>query len=131
MVSFSILGEFGRDSGQSLDAVRIGSNLDQRPPTTSSGGHESRRWRKGAAAPRDAEIIHQSSIINVFVDRALVADVEEYSRDVLCGEAVVQTQALVEGCIDTAEVVEFLGERLPGAVPRVRETCVGGEGAVA
>ena len=94
--------------------------IKKKPPTTSSDGYESRRWREGAAAPRDAEIIHQASVINVFFDRALVADVEEYSRDVLCGEAVVQTQALVEGCIDTAEVVEFLGERLPGAVARVR-----------
>ena len=28
------------------DSVRNGSNLDQRPPTTSSDGHESRRWRE-------------------------------------------------------------------------------------
>ena len=108
----------------------MASKSKKRPPTTSSPGDDAHRWRKGAAAPRDAEIIHQSSIINVFVDRALVADVEEYSRDVP-GEAGVEAEALVESCIDTAEVIELLGQRLPGAVPRVRETCVGGEGAVA
>ena len=51
MVSFSILSEFGRDSGQSLDAVRVGSNLDQRPPTTSSEGDDARRWLKEGTPP--------------------------------------------------------------------------------
>ena len=37
-----------------LDSVRIGSNLDQRPPTSSSDGHESRRWRQGGI--EDAEV---------------------------------------------------------------------------
>ena len=49
MVSFVISSAFGR---QSLDAVRIGPNLDQRPPTSIIPGHESRRWRGGAATPR-------------------------------------------------------------------------------
>ena len=30
------------------------SKPKKKPPTTSSDGHESRRWREGAAAPRDA-----------------------------------------------------------------------------
>jgi len=35
VVSFLISSEFGRDSGQSLDAVRTASKSQQRPPTTS------------------------------------------------------------------------------------------------
>ena len=38
------------------DGVRNGSNSKTKPPTASSDGGESRRWREGAAAPRDAEI---------------------------------------------------------------------------
>ena len=45
-----------RGASGSLDAVPNGSNLDQRPPTTSSDGDESHRWREGTTAPRDAEI---------------------------------------------------------------------------
>ena len=37
-----------------LDAVRIGPKSKKKPATTSPDGHESRRWREGAAAPRDA-----------------------------------------------------------------------------
>ena len=79
-------------------SVRMASKSKKKPPTTSSDGHESRRWREGAAAPRDAEIIHQASVIYVLLDRRLVADVEEYSRDVIIGEAGVEAEALVEGC---------------------------------
>ena len=52
-----ILSEFGRDSGQSLDSVRTASKSKKKPLTASSDGHESPRWREGAAAPRDAEIM--------------------------------------------------------------------------
>ena len=45
-----------RGASRSLDAVRMASNSKKKPPTTSSDGHESHRWREGAAAPRDAEI---------------------------------------------------------------------------
>jgi len=34
----------------------MASNLKKKPPTTSSDEEEPRRWREGAAAPRDAEI---------------------------------------------------------------------------
>ena len=33
----------------------MASKSKKKPPTTSSDGHESRRWREGTAAPRDAE----------------------------------------------------------------------------
>ena len=48
-VSFVILSEFGRDSGRSLDAVRIHSKFNIKPPTSSCDGHESHR-----GTPRDA-----------------------------------------------------------------------------
>ena len=35
----------------------MASNSKKKPPTTSSDGRESRRWREGTAAPRDAEIV--------------------------------------------------------------------------
>ena len=41
---------------RACDAVRTASKSKKKPPTTSSDGHESHRWREGAAAPRDAEI---------------------------------------------------------------------------
>ena len=44
----------------SLDSVRTASKSKKRPLATSSDGHESRRWRKTAAAPRDAEIAQRS-----------------------------------------------------------------------
>tara|TARA_B100000683_G_scaffold53103_2_gene50767 strand:- start:125 stop:301 length:177 start_codon:yes stop_codon:yes gene_type:complete len=34
----------------------MASKSEKKPPTTSSDGHESHRWREGAAAPQDAEI---------------------------------------------------------------------------
>ena len=37
-------------------SVRMASKSKKKPPTTSSDGHKSRRWREGTAAPRDAEI---------------------------------------------------------------------------
>ena len=40
-----------------LDSVRMASNSKKKLPTASSDGHESPRWREGAAAPRDAEIM--------------------------------------------------------------------------
>ena len=39
-----------------LDRVQIDSKLKKKPPTTSSDGRESHRWREGTAAPRDAEV---------------------------------------------------------------------------
>ena len=38
-----------------LDAVLTAPKSKKKPPTTSSDGHESPRWREGTAAPRDAE----------------------------------------------------------------------------
>ena len=43
-----------RDDGP--DAARNGPNLDQRPPIAFSDEDDARRWREGAAVPRDAEI---------------------------------------------------------------------------
>ena len=37
-------------------AVRTASNSKEKPPTTSSDGRESRRWREGASTQQDAEI---------------------------------------------------------------------------
>ena len=51
-----ILSAFGRDSGRSLDAVRTASESQQKPPTTSSGGHDARRPPHAAARPPRAEI---------------------------------------------------------------------------
>ena len=34
----------------------MASKSKKKPPTSLSDGHESRRWREGAAGPRDAEI---------------------------------------------------------------------------
>ena len=45
-----------RGASRSLASVRMASNSKNKPPTTSSDGSESRRWREGAAAPQDAEI---------------------------------------------------------------------------
>ena len=45
-----------RGASRSLDSVRMASKSKKKPPTTSSDGHKSRRWREGTAAPRDAEI---------------------------------------------------------------------------
>ena len=46
-----------RGASWSLDSVRTASNSKKKPPTTSSDGHESRRWREGTVAPRDAGIV--------------------------------------------------------------------------
>ena len=53
MVSFVILSEFGRDAGRSLDAVRMHSNLDQRPPSAVSGRADS-HGREGTFTRRRA-----------------------------------------------------------------------------
>ena len=45
-----------RGASRSLDAVRNGSKSKKKPPTTSSDGHESRRWREGVSTRRYAEI---------------------------------------------------------------------------
>ena len=39
----------------------MASNSKNKPPTTSSDGSESRRWREGAAAPRDARFPRRST----------------------------------------------------------------------
>ena len=41
-------------ASRSLDSVRMASKSKKKPPTTSSDGRESHRWREGTAAPRDA-----------------------------------------------------------------------------
>ena len=60
MVSVWISGPFGpsrdRDRRSSRDSVRTGSNLDRRPPTTSSDAHDARRPPHAAARPSHAEI---------------------------------------------------------------------------
>ena len=48
---------FLRGASLSLDSVRTASKSKDKPPTTSSDGHESHRWREGVTAPRDAEIM--------------------------------------------------------------------------
>ena len=45
-----------RGASRSLDSVRMASKSKKKPPTTSSPADDVRRWRDGAAAPRDAEI---------------------------------------------------------------------------
>ena len=49
----------------------MASKSKKKPPTTSSDGHESRRWREGAAAPRDAEIARYHARLVVVDDRDL------------------------------------------------------------
>ena len=49
-------------ASRSLDSVRMASNSKKKPATTSSDGHESRRWREGASTRRDAEI---APVVNV------------------------------------------------------------------
>ena len=46
-------------SAASLDAVRMTSKSKKKPPTTSSDGNESRRWREGVSTQRDAEIARE------------------------------------------------------------------------
>ena len=55
MMAWQLMAQLGAISA-SLDSVQTDSKSKKKPPTTSSDGHESRRWREGAAAPRDAEI---------------------------------------------------------------------------
>ena len=45
-----------RGASYSLETVRMASKSTKKPSTTSSDGHESRRWREGASTRRDAEI---------------------------------------------------------------------------
>ena len=53
-----------RGASRSLDSVRMASKSKSKPPATSSPGDESRRWREGTAAPRDAEIAHLGLRLN-------------------------------------------------------------------
>ena len=46
-----------RGASRSLDSVRTAPKSKKKPPTASSPRDDARRWREGAAAPRDAEII--------------------------------------------------------------------------
>ena len=48
---------FLRGASRSLDAVRTASKSNKKPPTAIFPGDDARRWREGAAAPRDAEIV--------------------------------------------------------------------------
>ena len=45
----------------------MASKSKNKPPTTSSDGHESRRWREGVSTQRDAEIARRiaSSIMSL------------------------------------------------------------------
>merc|ERR1711965_357367 len=54
MMAWQLMAQLGAISA-SLDSVQTDSKSRQKPPTTSSDGHESRRWREGAAAPRDRD----------------------------------------------------------------------------
>ena len=45
-----------RGASRSRDAVRMASKSKNKPPTASSDGHESHRWREGAATLQNAEI---------------------------------------------------------------------------
>ena len=40
----------------------MASKSKNKPPTTSSDENESRRWREGTAAPRDAEIVLREDV---------------------------------------------------------------------
>ena len=51
-----------RGASQLLASVRMASKSKNKPPTTSSDGNESRRWREGTAAPRDAEIVLREDV---------------------------------------------------------------------
>ena len=67
-------------------SVRTASKLKLKPPTTSADGHESRRWREGTAAPRDAEISqlappkHRLVFFNPFVGRAVFVQLHHVRR---------------------------------------------------
>jgi len=52
-----------RGALRSRDAVRTAPKSEKKPPTTSSDGNESHRWREGTAAPRDAEISTAAFVI--------------------------------------------------------------------
>ena len=54
MMAWQLMAQLGAISA-SLDSVQTDSKSKKKPPTTSSDGHESRRWREGAAAPRDRD----------------------------------------------------------------------------
>ena len=47
----------GQDAPARSVAVRTASKSEKKPPTAIILGDESRRWREGTAAPRDAEIV--------------------------------------------------------------------------
>ena len=57
-----------RGASRSLDAVRMASKSKKKPPTTSSDGDESPRWREGTAAPRDAEIVPPLAVLEINVE---------------------------------------------------------------
>ena len=59
VVAFCSCSAYLRGASRSLDSVRTASKSKKKPPTTSSPGDDARRWREGAAAPRDAEIIRE------------------------------------------------------------------------
>ena len=54
-----------RGASRSLDSIRMASKSTKKPPTTSSDGHESRRWREGASTRRDAEIALDDVVVEV------------------------------------------------------------------
>ena len=62
---------------------RTASKSEKKPPTASSDGHESRRWREGASTRRDAEIARDDAGLVVVDDRhfrgpvVLVLEVDE------------------------------------------------------
>ena len=73
-------------------SVRMASNSKNKPPTTSSDGHESRRWREGAAAPRDAEIAPPPHLVEVLLE------VSEYKSHVLDLLLEVRRAPLLSRC---------------------------------
>ena len=64
----------------SPDAVRIHSKSQEKPPTTSSDGDESRRWREGAAAPSDADSDFVDEVGDDYFGGPRVGHREEFRR---------------------------------------------------
>ena len=74
---------------------RNGSKSTMRPPTSSEDGHESRRWRESAAAPRHALRAQVVNPISAFRSKAVKeVDVEEDDFSVLGMEPLLSERPL-------------------------------------
>ena len=92
--------EMKRDDGVS---ARTASKSKKRPPTTSSDGHDARRWRKGSRTPRP----------RVLVVEGVGALAAPHALRVARGEAQAALRALVSGgaerAVDAVPYTSFCG----------------------